>query len=52
MEPSSNSVNAKELLKRKEKAIEESIKNRQVADSKKAVLDDSLRLELEKYKKK
>lgn len=45
-------TNPKDILKLKEKKIEESMKNRQAAESKKVTPNEKLMLELEKYKKK
>jgi len=39
-----------DIVKKKEHLVQESIKNRQIAENKRIVLDDSLKLELEKYK--
>jgi hypothetical protein len=42
----------RELVKKKEQAVQESIKNREIAETKKLILDDSLKSRLEKYKSK
>jgi hypothetical protein len=41
-----------DLISKKRKVIEESYKNREIVENKKFVLDDNLKKELEKYKKK
>jgi hypothetical protein len=42
----------KDMLRKKEQIVEESMRNRQLQESKKTALDDRLKAELEKYKKK
>jgi len=45
-------VEENDMINKKRKIIEESIKNREIVENKKVLLDDNLKKELEKYKKK